>query len=55
MAVVIEELEVDASESRGKPPPAEKPEQATPAALDERAVRELLARTAWREERLAAD
>lgn len=54
MAVVIEELDVQAQ------PPAPEPASSgeapgAGAALDERELRAVLAREAWRSERLAAD
>ena len=56
MSVVIEDLKVDeAPDVRGERAANEGLQAPATPALDERRLREILAREAWRAERLAAD
>ncbi len=55
MAVVIEELEVQAQQQPAPAPVATSETQGNAGAIDERELRAALAREAWRAERLAAD
>jgi len=54
MSVVIEELEVEAAPQPAAPPAAAA-ESSPGGEVDERALHAMLAREAWRQDRLAAD
>lgn len=54
MAVVIEELEVQA-QAQPASPPSPPPGEGNASEVDERALHAALSREAWRIERLAAD
>lgn len=55
MAVVIEELEVQAQPQPTAPGPSSSNDNKASNEVDERALHAALAREAWRQERLAAD
>ena len=55
MAVVIEELEVQAQPQPAAAPPAASNDNKGGSEVDERALHAALSRESWRQERLAAD
>ena len=55
MAVVIEELEVQAQPQPTAPPPAASGDSKSGNEVDERALHAALSREGWRHDRLAAD